>query len=393
MNRSDSSRPTGDLPPAVPDGRTRMLFVSLDDMGWSTMASAMAAATDRRSDIDAVHLRYRGKGLKRLLSAPIPGGRGRLDPHVRRVMVARWVISRWISGPLDLERFDVVHASSQQLGLAFARLPRAGRPILSVAADATVFQAKGTLTGLGDQAVRHQFAPLIEVEQAVFSAASLVVTRTAWAKADVVARFGVDQDQILVSPFTVSPPANGPLPLAQPTNETARIAFVGADWERKGAGRLLRWHQERWADRAELHLCTAQKPPRDCRNVVCHGLMSHDRVLDLLATMDLFVLPTRKDMAPLAVLEASSLGLPVVSSEIGGLGETVIDGETGFLRSPDDDRGFVEAIERLLDDRALRVAMGKAGRERSEQMPSLDPVLDRMIALCATRGGAGSASA
>ena len=126
----------------------------------------------------------------------------------------------------------------------------------------------------------------------------------------------------------------------------------------------MRWHQERWIGRAELHVfCSADRPPGTLHDVVWHGCVPNDELVrEWLPSMDLFVLPTYSDMSPWAAVEAACIGLPVVSSAIGGLPDIVAHGESGFLLTPDDDHGFVQAIEYLLDDSGARARMAKAAR-------------------------------
>jgi alpha-1,3/alpha-1,6-mannosyltransferase len=70
-------------------------------------------------------------------------------------------------------------------------------------------------------------------------------------------------------------------------------------------------------------------------------------------------------------LEAMAAGRPVVAVEGGGPAETVVDGETGFLRPPAAER-FAEAVARLVRDPALASRMGAAGRARVARDFSLD---------------------
>ncbi len=65
-----------------------------------------------------------------------------------------------------------------------------------------------------------------------------------------------------------------------------------------------------------------------------------------------------------AVLEAMAARLPVVAYRVGGVPESVVDGETGFLVPPGDIGAAVEAICRLMADPVLRSKMGEAGRRR-----------------------------
>ena len=86
----------------------------------------------------------------------------------------------------------------------------------------------------------------------------------------------------------------------------------------------------------------------------------------LLADSDVFVLSSRSEGLPVSVLEAMAAELPVVASNVGGLGELVVDGETGLLVPSGDPAALAEALGRLLDDRELRQKLGAAGRARAE---------------------------
>jgi len=84
----------------------------------------------------------------------------------------------------------------------------------------------------------------------------------------------------------------------------------------------------------------------------------------LLAAMDVFVLTSRSEGMPNAVMEAMATGLPCVVTDAGGCRELVRDGETGFVVPVGDEEGLAERILRLLRDEAMRRRMGLKGRER-----------------------------
>ena len=101
----------------------------------------------------------------------------------------------------------------------------------------------------------------------------------------------------------------------------------------------------------------------------------------LLASADVAVVPSREEGQGIAALEAMGAGAPVVASRTGGLPETVVDGETGFLVKPGDPAALADAVLRVLSDEALGARMGQAGRRRAESEFNLDLMLDSLAAL------------
>jgi glycosyltransferase involved in cell wall biosynthesis len=84
------------------------------------------------------------------------------------------------------------------------------------------------------------------------------------------------------------------------------------------------------------------------------GALDHLRAVDTLADHDVFVLPTKTEGLPVALIEAMGAGLvPVVSDIPSGVPDVVTDGETGLLAPIGDVNGFAEKIARLVRDRGL----------------------------------------
>lgn len=80
----------------------------------------------------------------------------------------------------------------------------------------------------------------------------------------------------------------------------------------------------------------------------------------------IYLQPSRRESHGIAVLEAMAHGLPCVVADSGGLPESVLDGETGYVCPLADPAGFAGRITMLLSDPALRSSMGVAGRQRVE---------------------------
>jgi N-acetyl-alpha-D-glucosaminyl L-malate synthase BshA len=101
----------------------------------------------------------------------------------------------------------------------------------------------------------------------------------------------------------------------------------------------------------------------------------------VLRGADLFLLPSESESFGLAALEAMSCGVPVVASNVGGVPEVVIDGETGLLSPVGDVAGMAAHVARLLGEPALRTRLAHAARERAVRTFPLQPTVARYEAL------------
>lgn len=113
------------------------------------------------------------------------------------------------------------------------------------------------------------------------------------------------------------------------------------------------------------------------------GCVEHSRLPLLLADFDIFAMPSIYDDESfgVAALEASATGLPVVASRVGGVPEVVINNRTGFLVEKKNTEQLAAAIERFIENRDLRLKMGKAGRKLVEEKYDWNANLDSMVNL------------
>ncbi|MEO1128743.1 MAG: glycosyltransferase [Planctomycetota bacterium] len=108
-----------------------------------------------------------------------------------------------------------------------------------------------------------------------------------------------------------------------------------------------------------------------------------DDPIDELRQMDIFVLSTHNESFGRVLIEAASIGLPVISSDVGGAGDAV--GDNGVLVQPDDVEALAHAMGTLAADTALRDAMGEAGVAHAarfdmhEHGPALLRIVDEAI--------------
>jgi len=94
-----------------------------------------------------------------------------------------------------------------------------------------------------------------------------------------------------------------------------------------------------------------------------------------------FVLPSRSEGLPMALLEAMSAGLPVVATGLDGVAEVVLEGEHGLFAPIDDSDALANVILQLLRDPSMRARMGTAARRRVDEMYSIDRTGEQYLTL------------
>ena len=90
-------------------------------------------------------------------------------------------------------------------------------------------------------------------------------------------------------------------------------------------------------------------------------------VFNYISLMDIFVFPSHYEGFPRAILEAMVIGKPVIATDVGGIGEIVIDNKTGFLVPKGDINKLTRAISILIKNVSLREKMGQRGRQRVQK--------------------------
>ena len=109
-------------------------------------------------------------------------------------------------------------------------------------------------------------------------------------------------------------------------------------------------------------------------NVELLGAKPQTQLRHRLAAANVFVLPSvidpdgGMDNLPTVIMEAMATGLPVVSTNVGGIPEMVIENETGFLVPPGDATRMADAIQSVISDRPLAAKLGQFGYVRAQAL-------------------------
>lgn len=92
-----------------------------------------------------------------------------------------------------------------------------------------------------------------------------------------------------------------------------------------------------------------------------------DRITDILSSLDIFVLPSRREGFSRSLIEAMSVGLPILASKIEAIEEAARNEENALLVDRGDEAAMASAIIRLCRDAGLRNEMGEKNRKKAEQ--------------------------
>jgi glycosyltransferase involved in cell wall biosynthesis len=224
-----------------------------------------------------------------------------------------------------------------------------------------------------------------------FHLAAALIPYSTWARDSLVHDYGVPPERVHVIPPGVDTARWRPARHRR-RSDRVRLLFVGGNFERKGGAVLLEvFRHLRLHERAELQVVTRDPVPPTPGVVVHHGLRNNSpELLALYQQADAFALPTLADCFSWASIEAMAAGLPVITTAVGGIPDIVEHGRTGYLLPPGDGRALGAALQRLIEDAALRAAMGRAGRARAVTRFDARANTARLLDLCSalrTNGG------
>jgi glycosyltransferase involved in cell wall biosynthesis len=94
----------------------------------------------------------------------------------------------------------------------------------------------------------------------------------------------------------------------------------------------------------------------------------------LFAASDMAILTSDNEGIPLTLIQAAFAGIPIVATKVGSIADIVVDGETGFLTSPQAG-AMASALSALVTDEELRFELGSLGKAHAHRYFSLEKSL------------------
>lgn len=175
--------------------------------------------------------------------------------------------------------------------------------------------------------------------------------------------------------------------------EEKRILFTGNIYREKGIMTILGSLKRLKDSFSDVKLMLAGQPSSKSfykqviRFIEDNGLAGHvnflghlteKRLKEEYAKASIFVFPSERDVAPLALLQAMASGKAIVASKVGGIPYIIDDGINGFLVDPKDPILLSEKIERLIKNRKLREEIGANAKKKASENNRIDKVTDKL---------------
>jgi len=210
---------------------------------------------------------------------------------------------------------------------------------------------------------------------------NLITTHTTAAKA-FFSTIGAEESKIEVIPTGVDvqafrPLSNDSFRRRQGAGGKVLILSVARLHPYKGFSYLINALEHVVRDNKEVHLTIWGRGPQEdsLRRLIMAlnledfvtidtGVVPNELMPEVYASADIYVQPSFIEPFGISVLEAMACGKPVIGTKTGGMLDTIVDGETGFLVAPKEVLALADRLSYLASNAALREEMGRGGRAR-----------------------------
>ncbi|MGY3089662.1 hypothetical protein ACVWYF_002710 [Hymenobacter sp. UYAg731] len=370
--------------------RLRIGFVTstdpLDRRSWSGVHYSIFKALERNLGevvaLGPVSMRWPfalGDRLNSWLVRPLTGKRYQ---YGWSIAVAKWY-GRVFGRKIARQQFDLLVAPASFTEIAYLRTDV---PIVYIE-DSTLTQLIDFYPGL-TSLLEISKSELNQLEKLALTRASLVCYSSEWAAQSARQDYGTPSEKLAVIPFGANypfPPTHAEALRHQPAaNGGCRLLLLGGEWGRKGGPVAYETMVALQQLGMPATLTVIGCAPPDPENYPNPGFQTipylsmgvatdQARLHELFSTADFFLMPSRAECAAIAFCDANSFGLPVFTTDVGGISSFVQQGVNGYmlpLNATGED--FARHIQQVLNNADLYQSLRQQSRAQYEAMLNWD---------------------
>jgi glycosyltransferase involved in cell wall biosynthesis len=236
----------------------------------------------------------------------------------------------------------------------------------------------------GLKALHHELIPAWMVQRVnlELSTADLILVPSRFV-ADQLRKHGVAEEKIALIPYGVDLRAFYPGERRIDKKMPLECLYVGHISYRKGIRVLLdaaRYCQNQPVNFRLIGPVVSREVLANLPgNVFYEGPSLPSGVAERMRAADLFIFPSLEDSFALVIFEAMATGLAVITTNHAGSSELLSDGEDALIVPAGDARALASAVQRLVDDPALRQRLGEAARRKVEGVHSWEAYGQRVL--------------
>ena len=370
--------------------RLRIGFVTstdpLDRRSWSGVHYSIFKALERNLGevvaLGPVSMRWPfalGDRLNSWLVRPLTGKRYQ---YGWSIAVAKWY-GRVFGRKIARQQFDLLVAPASFTEIAYLRTDV---PIVYIE-DSTLTQLIDFYPGL-TSLLDISKSELNHLEKLALARASLVCYSSEWAAQSARQDYGTPSEKLAVIPFGSNypfPPTPAEALRHQPAaNGGCRLLLLGGEWGRKGGPvayeTMVALQQLGMPATLTVIGCAPPDPenyPNPGFQIIPYLSMGvatdQARLHELFSTADFFLMPSRAECAAIAFCDANSFGLPVFTTDVGGISSFVQQGVNGYmlpLNATGED--FARHIQQVLNNADLYQHLRQQSRAQYEELLNWD---------------------
>jgi glycosyltransferase involved in cell wall biosynthesis len=350
--------------------------------GLVTMYKNLREAVGKMDSIDATWLPIELDPAQSVANVPL----ARIPPFSSSWSLQRGLLARSCVHSLEESgnSFDAALFNSAPVGFFLRRFRHRVPSVDALDATPAILAryAYNRPRADGNPVVHHLRQHLI---QNVFDGATRLLPWSRFAKDSLITDYRIPEKKISIVPpgINLKVWSRHTVALTDDGRSARKITvlFVGGNFARKGGDLLLNVAKREEFRHCDFHFVTKGFTGTSNGNVFVHKNLppNSDALISLYQQADIFALPTRADVFSLASLEAMAMGLPVITTDVGGIGEIVTDGENGFLIPVDDERALLDRLRTLTCNEELRTRFGRNGRQLVEARFDLDTMAETIV--------------